>query len=252
MPVIRLGDRPLEAELLVLDKDGVLLDFHHLWRAVTEARVTALCNAAGQLELAGRFMILLGLDEAGRVSPNGLLAVAPRPEATIAAATGLHLWAGMPWLAAREAAHAAFATADAAVAFEQQARALPGAIEAVQVFKAMGVKLAVATTDRTDNARRFLALVGLDDAFDAVVGADRVAHSKPNPAMFELACQECGVRPERAVMVGDGEMDLLMAKAAGAAGAIGLRCGIGTPEALAPLADGMFADLLALAQACES
>ncbi len=39
--------------------------------------------------------------------------------------------------------------------------------------------------------------------FDAVVSSAAVGYRKPNPVIFEIACEELGVRPSRAVHVGD-------------------------------------------------
>ncbi|MFP5502011.1 MAG: HAD family hydrolase [Candidatus Sericytochromatia bacterium] len=247
MPVLSLPGATVEAELLVLDKDGVLVDFHHLWRAVTRTRAAALAAEAGSPGLAGQLATLLGLAEDGTVAPGGLLATGTRAEATIAAATGLHQ-AGLPWAAAREAALRAFAAADA-LDFEALCRPLPGAVAAVKALSRAGFKLAIATTDRTEGATRFLAQSGLTDCFAAVVGADRVARSKPAPDMFMLACAEAGVSPGRAVMIGDGVVDVQMGREAGAAASIGVLSGVGGAAALAEWAEIVLPDLGAIAAA---
>jgi phosphoglycolate phosphatase len=46
--------------------------------------------------------------------------------------------------------------------------------------------------------------------------------SKPDPALFLQACQELGVEPAAALMVGDSAGDIEMARRAGAAGCIGI------------------------------
>lgn len=245
MPALTLPGLSVEAELLVLDKDGVLVDFHHLWNAVTRTRADALAAEAGRPGLAGALAELLGLAEDGTVAPGGLLAVGTRAEATIAAATALHQ-AGLPWAKAREAAFRAFAAADA-LDLEALCRPLPGAVAAVRALMAAGFKLAIATTDRTEGATRFLASSGLAGCFVAVVGADRVARSKPEPDMFLLACAEAGVSPGRAVMIGDGVVDLQMGREAGAQATIGVLSGVGGAAALAEWAHAVLPDLGAIA-----
>lgn len=244
MPSLALGDRGCDVDLIVFDKDGVLLDFDHLWAAVTHARVAALCAASG-LELTLSLGVLLGLDAEGRVAPGGLLAGGSRHDSTLAAATALHQ-AGLSWHVARKTAFSAYEDADAAIDLAALARPLPGVVAAIGRLHAAGFALAVATTDTTRNAERFLAGAGLTARFSAVVGVDQVLASKPAPDLFLRACALSGVSPARAVMVGDLDIDLLMARAAGAAGAIGVLSGVGDAALLGPLADWLIEDLQAL------
>jgi hypothetical protein len=41
VPLLRAGDLVVEADLIVFDKDGVLLDFYRLWEPITAARAAA-------------------------------------------------------------------------------------------------------------------------------------------------------------------------------------------------------------------
>lgn len=235
MPRLVAGGVGFDAELIVFDKDGVLLDFHHLWAEVTRTRVASLCELSG-LALQVPLLTLLGLDDDGRVAPGGLLAGGSRQDSTLAAATALHQQ-GLAWHEARRIAFAAFEAAEARVDYGAFARPLPGVVEAVEALHCAGWKLAIATTDQTVGALRFLDRFGLRDRFEAVVGVDQVARSKPAPDLFLRACELAGVAPERAVMVGDLDIDLRMARTAGGGGAIGVLSGVGDAELLAPHAD---------------
>jgi phosphoglycolate phosphatase len=230
-----LGDRAIDTDLIVFDKDGVLLDFHGLWVAVTRARVEALCGLSG-LDLAGPLTALLGIDAEGRVAPSGLLAGGSRQDSTLAAATMLHQ-AGMAWADARRVAVAAYDAADGAIDGATLARPLPGVEETLVALHEAGFALAVATTDQTAGAVRFLEALGVAGRFAAVVGVDQVAASKPAPDLFLRACALAGVAPGRAVMVGDLDIDMLMGRAAGAAATIGVLSGVGDTALLAPHAD---------------
>ncbi|MFN3432128.1 MAG: HAD family hydrolase [Candidatus Sericytochromatia bacterium] len=244
MPVLELPGRAIDAELIVFDKDGVLLDFRHLWIAVTRARVAALCTLSG-LPLEASLTTLLGIDASGQVAPGGLLAGGTRHESTLASATALHQ-AGLPWFEARQLAHDAYAAADQADDWANVARPLPGVVETIHALHHAGWKLGIATTDQTPSAQRFLERAGLAHCFSAVVGADQVARSKPAPDLFERACALAGVSPQRAVMVGDLDIDLLMGRAAGACANIGVLSGVGDTELLAPLADAVLPDITPL------
>ncbi len=51
--------------------------------------------------------------------------------------------------------------------------------------------------------RDILEGLGVLDLFDAVVVSAEVGAEKPNPVIFEAACEQLGVRPEEAVHIGD-------------------------------------------------
>lgn len=79
-----------------------------------------------------------------------------------------------------------------------------------------GVPFAVATTKRTDMARRVLEDCGLAGAFDAIRGSDDLPH-KPDPAILRDVAARCGASLDGAVVVGDTDRDILAARAAGCA-----------------------------------
>ncbi len=91
---------------------------------------------------------------------------------------------------------------------------IAGATEAVTELRARGLRLGVVAN--WDCALpEHLAATGLAGYFDTVVTSARAASAKPEPAIFELALQELGVRPERALHVGDEPIDEQGARAAG-------------------------------------
>lgn len=62
----------------------------------------------------------------------------------------------------------------------------------------------------------FLRWAGLDSFFDFIIDSALVGAEKPDPRIFEIACERAGVRPEQAVHVGDiYEIDVLGARGAG-------------------------------------
>ncbi len=90
--------------------------------------------------------------------------------------------------------------------------------------------LGVATGKSRRGLDRLFAAHDLARHFHTLQTAD--AHpSKPHPAMVLAALAETGVRPERAVMVGDTTYDMEMARAAGIV-PIGVAWGYHSPAAL--------------------
>jgi phosphoglycolate phosphatase len=230
--------------LIVFDKDGVLLDFHRRWAAITQARAENLRDHVDPDAMCR----LLGLTEDDRVLPGGLLAAGSRQESMIAAAVAVHQ-TGLPWHEAMGHARMAFDQADYDVDFDQSSQPLPGVAEAVRALHAAGWVLAIATTDQTDDAWKFLHHVGLADCFRTVIGADRVTVGKPDPGMLILACEKAGFAPEDAVMVGDLDVDLMMGRAAGARLTVGVLCGVGDTMLLMPHADMLCEDVRDLVEA---
>ena len=83
-----------------------------------------------------------------------------------------------------------------------QYRPLPGALELVRALHAQGVRLGVLTNYPRTVQTAKLDACGLSPYLHASVTTSD-APPKPDPASYHAACQELGVSPERAVMVGD-------------------------------------------------
>jgi len=76
-------------------------------------------------------------------------------------------------------------------------------------------KLAVASGGWKRIVKQSLTLVGVEDLFEAIVGADDVVRGKPEPDVFLKAAEMIGVKPEACVVYEDGEMGIVAAKRAG-------------------------------------
>lgn len=99
---------------------------------------------------------------------------------------------------------------------QAQVKARPGAAELVKRLRGR-VPLGLAS-----NSPRFLVDAalrggGFSDAFDAVVSSDDVAHHKPAPDLYLLACERLGVAPADALALEDTASGIAAAKAAGMA-----------------------------------
>jgi phosphoglycolate phosphatase len=89
-----------------------------------------------------------------------------------------------------------------------------GVRESLEAFRAEGYRMAVATGKARRGLDRVLKAHGWQDYFDATRAADETA-SKPDPLMLNEIMAHCGVKPEKALMVGDASFDLMMARNAG-------------------------------------
>ncbi len=93
-------------------------------------------------------------------------------------------------------------------------RAEPGAADALRELRGRGLKLAVVSNwDYTLPER--LKETGLLELVDEVISSASCGAEKPDPRIFHCALERLSVEPERALHIGDGEVDRAGALAAG-------------------------------------
>jgi beta-phosphoglucomutase family hydrolase len=92
---------------------------------------------------------------------------------------------------------------------------VPGFDQLIAAAKADGVALAVATAAPNDNIVFTLDGLDLRKHFNAVVGAADVARGKPNPDVFLLAAERCGVAPAHCIVFEDAPLGVEAARRAG-------------------------------------
>jgi phosphoglycolate phosphatase len=89
-----------------------------------------------------------------------------------------------------------------------------GARELLATLRADGWRLGLCTNKPQSATVGLLRALHLHDAFDGIVGGDRLPGvRKPDPAHLAAVLGEIGVTASRAVMVGDSRNDLLAARA---------------------------------------
>jgi phosphoglycolate phosphatase len=94
-------------------------------------------------------------------------------------------------------------------------RPYPGVVETLRALQAAGRRLAICTNKPQRATLAVLRGTGLDGFFASVVGGDVLAVKKPDPAHLIAALDGIGATPDDAMMIGDNENDVAMAKAAG-------------------------------------
>jgi phosphoglycolate phosphatase len=94
-------------------------------------------------------------------------------------------------------------------------RPFEGAVDALTRFQAAGAKLAVCTNKREGMSRLLLDALDLSRFFAAVAGGDTLASRKPHPGHLLGTIRLAGGEASRAVMIGDSNVDIATAKAAG-------------------------------------
>lgn len=90
-----------------------------------------------------------------------------------------------------------------------------GVSDTLQAMSEGGFPLAVCTNKPANPARTILRQLSIDAHFSQVVGGDTHAFRKPDPRMLTILIDAHGVDPDRALMVGDSEVDAATAHMAG-------------------------------------
>ncbi len=95
---------------------------------------------------------------------------------------------------------------------------IPGVYEFIECLHTAGIKMAVATSASAGRTQSILTRIGLLSYFCAIVTGDEVQKGKPDPRIYQLACQRINCSPSATLAVEDAASGVRAAKTAG------LRC----------------------------
>jgi phosphoglycolate phosphatase len=98
---------------------------------------------------------------------------------------------------------------------EFKAEPYAGAAECLRALHEAGLRIAVVTNKQERFATGLLQALALSVWVNCVVGGDSCPRRKPDPAPLLFACEQLGLSPARALMVGDSKNDVQAARGAG-------------------------------------
>lgn len=229
-------------DVVVLDKDGTLIDFDAMWGGWARELGHRL-DAAVRRPVAADVFAAIGFDPStGRVTPAGPLATATMRDIESVVATVLRRWCpSIP--AARRATEVAWFVPDPA-ALAVPLADLPALFGALRAGDRR--RLAVVTTDDREPTDATLRALRVREAIAAMVCGDDGFAMKPAPDPVFAVCHALRTETDRVAVVGDTPADIAMGRAAGAGLVIGVRSGVGSDRELAAadvIVDGV-ADLV--------
>jgi len=97
----------------------------------------------------------------------------------------------------------------------QEVVLLPGAVETLQKLRGEGFKIGLVTNNGRAGTEITLKRYDLRGFFDSVVTRDDCEEMKPDGGPVRKVLAEMRVPPEEAILVGDGVMDVIAARAVG-------------------------------------
>ena len=78
-----------------------------------------------------------------------------------------------------------------------------GIVELLMFLQERGYKIGLASSTEESVVRMHLEKSGLISYFDCLICGNMVAHSKPDPEIFLVACEKLGVAPEETYIIED-------------------------------------------------
>lgn len=238
MNALQAGGKIHQIEAVVFDKDGTLIDFHHLWSGKARATVGALIEHYPEYpELGNALFRSLGYDPKRAITAaDSPLAVSPME--TLETVIALVLYqSGVGWHPAQVAARETFGEFARALPQRDQLKPigdLPGLFKHLQDA---GIRIAVATSDDRAATRETLSLLGLSPWVDALFCGDDPLPAKPAPDGLHHLADQLGVRTECMMMVGDSVCDMQTGRNAGVACCVGVTSGTAEAQVLTAEAD---------------
>jgi phosphoglycolate phosphatase-like HAD superfamily hydrolase len=240
MANIAFGNQVFDANLVIFDKDGTLIDFSHLWARKTILAVERLAaGVQGDAALRDDLYCALGYDAERELfaGQGPILTAAMSKLYTIAAAVLYRHGCG--WLDAELAVEQHFIPAMTGDVAAEMVRPTADLLSLFAALTAVGVHIAVITSDDHRPALATLRLLDVASYVQFLAGADDAYPPKPAPDAILAACAHFGAPPTRTAMVGDSTTDLLMGQRAGVGLRIGVLTGVMEREALEAYAHGV-------------
>jgi phosphoglycolate phosphatase len=250
MSWLDVGPESFDADLVVFDKDGTLIDFEYAWGRQIVAGVERLLTAVGGSKTLRQDLYRsLGYDaQIGRTHGTGPLATAPMEKVYTVAATVLYQH-GFIWDEAEAYVRDYFQAAMASIPLRELVRPVANVKALLAELQGANVRVAVVTSDDRLPTQEVMALLGIEGLLDFLACGDDPIPIKPAPDAVLQACAHLDIEPARTLVVGDTVTDMLMAEQAGVGCRVAVLTGVGSRDLLAKYANVV---LNSVAQICVS
>jgi phosphoglycolate phosphatase len=248
LPQLSAGHAIREIDVIVLDKDGTLIDLRHAWAHRYAQCIQAVVAAAGGDDrLASALRHEIGVHEDGSFvgdSPVVSLKIADKGQLI---ANALHR-AGFERARCLTMVAEHMMPALTSPSDLTHIRGVGDVRGRLSCLRSAGFHLAIATNDNRAGTIAEMRALGIADLVDAVVCADDDGlQSKPAPDGLIHIAQAVGTNVSRLAMVGDTTNDMLTGRNANAGLVVGVLSGLADETTLRSLADVVVKDIHSLA-----
>ncbi len=229
-------------QLIAFDKDGTLLDFHHLWGQKAQLWVDWLVDRVGDTvdsrqSLRQNLTQTVGYNPTTqRVIDDSPMAVASMPRLTNIAATVLYQH-GINWHQAEQIAQESMPASIGSLPVADQVKPLGDVAAVMTQLTQSEMKLVIITSDDRAPSEAALPFLGIEDLVDVLICGNDDIPNKPAPDALWQIGKQVHIDPTHMLMVGDTVGDMIFGRRAGVAGCIGIRGGAGNQTALNEQAD---------------
>jgi len=232
------GDLLLEdPQLIMLDKDGTLIDIHHYWTSMIRLRAQKIgekwfSQSQERFSIENHLLDTMGVDSVlGKMKPEGPVGVKPRWFIVKVATDVIR---NRDISISEEEIEMLFREVDQATAKDllPLLRLLPGVKKFLEKASLNNVHLSVVSTDITERTRRAMTELKIDRYFKSIIGGDAVKNTKPAADLAETALRGGNYSKEKVVVIGDHPVDMEMALNAGIQNNIGVLTGLSSRKML--------------------
>ena len=228
-----------DVRLILLDKDGTIIDIHHYWGSMLKERAQIIVNRCfsnsdSQTKIFNELIDVMGIEiESGRMKPEGPVGVKPRPF-IVKVATEVVCKNGVT--TEEEEIEKLFKEVDLQTANDilPLLKVLPGVNAFIKECHEQGLHLGVVTTDITERGRKALQALEMEDYFQYIIGGDQVKNPKPSPDSVDIILEQSGIKRDRTAVIGDHAVDVEMGIQSAIGCNIGVLTGLGTQESFSP------------------
>ena len=238
MAQIHFGEHTFDTDLILFDKDGTLLEFHHFWAAKTVESIEKLVTSVnGDETLRDALYHTFRYDRATQsVAEESPIVVAANHKLIIIVATVL-LQYGHGWQEAELLAERYFAPVLAEPPTLDMLHPVTNLPKLFAALRKAGVRIGVVTSDDLGPTEATLNLLGVRHQVGFLACADSGYPAKPMPQAVWAACEQYKIDPSRTVFVGDSTTDMETGRRAKVGLRVAVLTGMMKREKLAPLAD---------------
>ncbi len=219
---------------IILDKDGVFVDFHKLWLRVIAYRAQLIAEMSTSSwdqfnKVRTSCIRAMGIDEEEETidvyAPCSMPASDVKLALKVASFLTINEWdPSFNFKKASNIVEEAFTLSQEQLSVVELSEAISGSIPKIQEISKQGFKIGVFSSDSSSNIQNCLDKFGISSLVSVIQG-DQFKSTE----LYEDLCSRLGVNPSETLMVSDLPHDLEIARAAGAM-TIGVLSGVVSPE----------------------